>query len=287
MAFFLPSQITRVLYRLCGFKIGKNVTLPLFSFVYADAMLLGNDVEIRNFVFITVRKLSLGSNTIISFGAQIKGHKDFCTGDNCMVGAHCVVNCEENVSLGFYSGLGPRSTVYSHGSFLPVTRGYPAKFEPVIFDDYVWVGMGVKILPGVHIGSNSIINPGVVLHKNVRPNSLVQFSSEAFAHYDLGKLRRFNSKSNLFYLEKIIIDFINYLDVDFTHDKENFTFVINKKHTIHYKPSENIIEILFTKKKPVVYDLDNFVSGRSNHRLHAKFLFFLRRRFGLILRTRY
>jgi acetyltransferase-like isoleucine patch superfamily enzyme len=92
-----------------------------------------------------VRKLSIGDNSIISFGTQIKGEKSFSTKGNNFVGVHCLINCDEDVKLGFYSGLGPRCNVYSHGSFLPVIKGYPAKFETVVLEDYVWVGMAVTI----------------------------------------------------------------------------------------------------------------------------------------------
>ena len=71
----LPSSLSRLLYRLCGYHIGKNVKLPFLSYIYANEIEIGNDVDIRTFVFINVDKLTIGSNTIISVGTQIIGDK--------------------------------------------------------------------------------------------------------------------------------------------------------------------------------------------------------------------
>ena len=174
LCFVLPASPTRLLYRLCGHRIGRNVRIPALSFVHAEEMTIGNDVHIRRFVYISVRKLSLGANTIVSYGSQIKGEAGFSCQDNCFMGIHFLVHCLENVSLGFYSGLGPRSTVYTHGSFLPVTMGYPVRFAPVVMEDHVWIAMEVTVMPGAHIERNCIINPGGVVQGRIRENSIRQ-----------------------------------------------------------------------------------------------------------------
>jgi acetyltransferase-like isoleucine patch superfamily enzyme len=91
LAFGLPSPLTRWLFRLVGHRVGRNTKLPVFSFVYAERMELGNDVDIRPFVFISIATLTVGSNTIVSFGTQMKGEKGFHCGDNCFIGAHTII----------------------------------------------------------------------------------------------------------------------------------------------------------------------------------------------------
>ncbi|MCK5615891.1 hypothetical protein KAR91_79235 [Candidatus Pacearchaeota archaeon] len=283
----LPSFASRLLFKLLGHKIGKNSRLPIFSYIYADEIEIGNDVDIRPFVFIRVHKLSIGNNSIISFGSQIKGDKNFSTKGNNFIGAFCLINCEENVTFGFYSGIGPKSTVYTHGSFLPVTMGYPAKFEEVVLEDYVWVAMAVKILPGTHIESNCIINPGVVLKSRIKSNTLVEFKSAAFSQINLSKLQKFLQKSNSNQLPKIIEDFLTYNGIGYTHTETDNSFSAGDKYVFKYFPESNKIKLTCGKNKEITYDLENFCADYSKLKIHKKFLFFLRRRWGVTLRTNY
>jgi len=287
LSILLPSFVTCILFRLLGHKIGKNAKIPFLSYIYADEIKIGNDVDIRPLVFIRVNKLLIGNNSIISFGTQIKGEKTFFTKGNNFIGAHCLINCEEDVKIGFYSGFGPKCTVYTHGSFLPVTKGYPAKFEEVILEDYVWIAMAVTILPGTYIESNCIINPGVVLKSRIKSNTLIEFNPGVFRELDLGKLQKFFKKSNSYHHKIIISGFLSYCQMDYTHNEEDKSFSTVEKHVFKYFPEADIIELIYDKNKKITYDLGNFCVDYSRLRIHKKFLFFLRRRYGVILRINY
>ncbi|MFV1975181.1 MAG: hypothetical protein ACC651_05495 [Candidatus Scalindua sp.] len=287
LCLLLPSSITCMIFRLLGHKVGKNVKIPFLTYIYAKEIELGNDVDLRPFVFISVSKLSIGNNSIISFGTQIKGNKTFIAQDNSFMGVHCLINCDEDVKIGFYSGLGPRCTVYTHGSFLPVTKGYPAKFEKVVLEDYVWTGMAVTFLPGTYIESNCIISPGVVLSSRIKTNTLVKFNPSSFVEFDLQKLQRFSKKNNAYYHEEILRKFCQYHKMKYEHNKTNNSFVVEGKYTFEYFPDNNIIELQNYNSKKISYDLDNYYTDYSKLRIHKNFLFFLRRRFGLTLRTKY
>jgi Acetyltransferase (isoleucine patch superfamily) len=45
--------------------------------------------------------------------------------------------------------------------------------KPVVIEDNVWIGSGAIILPGVHIGTGSVIGAGSVVTKDVPPGSVV------------------------------------------------------------------------------------------------------------------
>ncbi len=287
ISFFLPSPCTLFLYRLCGYTIGRNTKLPIFSYIYANIIKLGNDVDIRPLVFINVNELVIGNNTIVSYGTQIKGEGNFLTKDNCFLGPHCIIHCEEDVQFGFYSGLGPRCTIYTHGSFLPVTQGYPAKFEKVIIEDYVWIAMSVCILSGAHIESNCIINPSVVIHSRIKSNSLVQVKPDIYTNMDIQKLCKFSRKSNQVYHERIITEFLTQCNATFEHNTGERIFNVKGSYYFSYDPKTNIITLSLSEKKKIAYDLDNFYVDYSTNKIHKAFLFFLRRKYGLTLRTRY
>jgi acetyltransferase-like isoleucine patch superfamily enzyme len=285
LCFFLPSAPTRFLYRLCGYHIGKHVMMPLFSYVYADEMTIGNDVDIRRFVYIHVHVLAVGASTIISYGNQIKGDASFTCGDNCFLGIHCLIHCAEDVTLGFYSGLGPRCTIYTHGSFLPVTMGYPAKFAPVVIDDYVWIAMEVTIMAGAHIEGNCIINPGIVIQGRVKSNSIVQLDPKQYAIHDLTRLQKINKKDAAFLHNQIISSFLDSQSASHQHDAGGSSYAIPGRYTFVSLPEKNCIELHIAGER-ISYDLGQFYADSSRRRIHRDFLSFIRLRHGITLRTR-
>ena len=212
--------------------------------------------------------------------------KKFITKDNCFIGPHCLIHCEEDVALGFYSGLGPRCTVYTHGSFLPVTRGYPSKFEPVVIEDFVWIGMVVTLLPGTYIESCCIINPGVTVNSRIKSNTLLQQNYEAYNKFDLSRLRKLSQKNNSYYHNQILTTYFSSLQVAFQRTNNTYT-VKNNKYIFTLFPDRNCIELKICNKKKITYDLEHFYTDECDDSLHEKFIFFLRRKYGLTLRTKY
>ncbi|MBN1569560.1 MAG: hypothetical protein JXA73_17075 [Acidobacteria bacterium] len=270
----LPSGPSRLLFRLAGHKIGKNCRLPVFSYVYAEQLELGNDVDIRPFVLINIPQCRIGSSSIVSYGTQIIGGKGFFTKDNCFIGPHCIIHCEENVSLGFYSGLGARCIVYSHGSFLPVTRGYPAKFAEIVIEDYVWIAVGVSFLPGAHVESNCIINAGVVVNSRIPSGTLLQYDAKQVQRLDLNKVTGFAKRSNQHYHKNIIDSFLSGRKLNSCRFESN--------------PESNTVSLYLPGKvQPLSYDFENYYCDNSSNKIHREFLAFLRLRYGINLRTRY
>jgi acetyltransferase-like isoleucine patch superfamily enzyme len=283
----LPSSPTRFLYRLCGWRIGRNVRIPVLSYVYADEISIGNDACVRRLVYIKVRKLSLGANTIISYGTQLKGKASLSCGDNSFFGVHCIIHCAEDVSLGYYSGLGPRCTIYTHGSFLPVTMGYPAKFAPVVIEDFVWIAMAVTIMPGAHIERNCIINPGVVVQGHVRSNSIIQQDTAQYQIHDLVRLQKLSRKSVPYYHEKIVSSFLESCSIPFRHEPDLLSHRLPNGRVFISCPEANSIELRLNDHTKIVYDLEHFYADPSRDSLHLAFLDHIRLHFGLTLRTRY
>ncbi len=285
LGFFLPSVLTRPLMRLAGHKVGKGTKLPFLSYICAEHMELGNDVDIRPLVFIDVNTLSLGSNTIVSYGAQIKGDRGFACGDNCMLGPHSTVHCEEDVRLGFYSCIGPRSMVYTHGSFLPVTLGYPALFAAVVLEDFVWIAMGVTLLPGAYVESNCIINPGVIVSGRVPTGTRLQLSRKAVQSIPHAKLIRFAKRSPAYYHQAIVRGFLQADNAHWTESDDHAVFSWGADRQFRSCAATNRIELWTGNTRTAVYDLERFRVTASRDTLHRRFLAHPRRRFGVTLRT--
>jgi carbonic anhydrase/acetyltransferase-like protein (isoleucine patch superfamily) len=287
LGLFLPSPLTRPLYRLVGHTVGRNTRLPFFAFVCAEQMELGNDVDIRPFVFILVKRLTLGSNTIVSFGTQIKGQAGFQAGDNCFVGAHVIIHCDEDVRFGFYSGVGPRSLIYTHGSFLPVTLGYPAVFASVVLEDFVWTAMGVLFLPGSHVESNCIVNPGVVISGRIPSGTRLQMSPQSVQRIEQTKLLQFSKRSRAYYHQSIIRGFLTAEGESWQEGGDGTVFRWGSSGEFRSIPSSHTFELWNGAEQVASYDLAGFRVTQARDRVHGRFLSYLRRRFGLTLRTTY
>ena len=78
-----------------------------------------------------------------------------------------MLNCSREIRMEYYSGIGPGSYLYTHGSGMPVTEGYRSVFGPIHIKSKVWVSMRCVIGPGVTIGDMSCLMPGTILVEHV------------------------------------------------------------------------------------------------------------------------
>ena len=134
---------------------------------------IGREAIIKFGTMINVRNFSLGKKSSIGFFTLVKGESDLLVGDACIIGPKCMINCSRQVILERYSGVGPGSYLYTHGSGMPVTEGYHAIFSPIHIKQKVWVNMHSTIGPGVTIGENTIILPGTILLESVGSKRMI------------------------------------------------------------------------------------------------------------------
>lgn len=108
---------------------------------------IGADSEIRNYCFLA-ESCKIGINTRIFQYTNIGA---WCVvGDNVYIGPRC-------------SLVNDRKLVYLREDFKP---------QPVIIKDYVRIGTGVIILPGVAIGKNAKIGAGSLVRKDIPEEEL-------------------------------------------------------------------------------------------------------------------
>lgn len=91
-------------------------------------------------------------------------------GDHSGIGIHATIGGK--CIIGNDVMMGPYCTIYTRNHRFDDTtrtmRGQGFQEEkPVVIGDDVWIGGHVIILPGVHVGSHSIIGAGAVVTKNV------------------------------------------------------------------------------------------------------------------------
>lgn len=177
IAFFLPSFLKITLWRCAGFKIGERVKIGMFSLIMVDDLELEDDVRIDSLTMIVfLKQFRLGQRSRIAYFSIIYGTGAFYAESCCLVSVQCLIECSPycSVTMKHYSCFGPRNTIYTHGIFLPMLRGFPSQKGDVFIDTYSWTGMSTTILPNTFIGKNTIIAPGAVLSGQVPDNAFIK-----------------------------------------------------------------------------------------------------------------
>ncbi len=122
--------------------------------------------------------LTLGARNIIYPCCVIRIEKGYMvTGDDVSFGPGCqIYEPRGGLEIGNHCMIGG-GTLISGVNHSYAQTGIPMRNQPpiaqsVIIEDDVWIGMGVKLLPGVRIGTGSIIGAGSVVTKNIPPYSV-------------------------------------------------------------------------------------------------------------------
>ena len=102
------------------------------------------------------------------YGSHIKVGKNFFANYNCSIIDVAPVTIGDNCQLA------PNVAIYTAGHPLhPVSRNSMYEYGiAVTIGDNVWIGGNTVVLPGIHIGSNTVIGAGSVVTKDIPDWSL-------------------------------------------------------------------------------------------------------------------
>ncbi len=89
------------------------------------------------------------------------------------IGSNCgfsgtVIGCAQHIKIGNNVRCGANTMITDSDWHSEDPR--TGNDKPVIIDDNVWLGYGVKVLKGVHIGENTLIGAGSVVTKDIPAN---------------------------------------------------------------------------------------------------------------------
>jgi len=160
-------------------SFGKNINVDVRGiFAIGNRSRLGNSVEIVG------NNVSFGSDLYHSEGLNIGGGghtnptANFTMGDRCTIHNN-YINLAEEVVVGDDVGFSLDVSIQTHGYWLSVLEGYPAKFAGVSIDDGVIVGFRSVILMGVTIAKNIVIGSCSVVTKNLTETSAIYVGNPA------------------------------------------------------------------------------------------------------------
>lgn len=191
----LPSRIQRRLYQRRGYRIANDVHLSLGVVIEADevdigsgvsigfgtvirgrTLRIGRRVDIGSFCFFEGRDMTIGDDTVIReqvfVGGPLFPESSLEIGKRVRVFQTCFLNPSKPLRIGNETGVGGRSSIFTHGSWQSAIEGYPVAFEPVTIGENVWLPWHVFILPGVVIGDNATIGAGSVVNRSIPAGTL-------------------------------------------------------------------------------------------------------------------
>lgn len=162
----------------------------------SPAAVIGHDhLELGRNVFlgdrVTIFKAHQGGTVKLGRGAQLYGDITIETGLGGSVEIGAQTHIQPRCQFSAYQAsikIGSRVDIATNCSFYPYNheieadktireQGLTSKGDIIIEDD-VWIGCGVIVLDGVHIGQGAVIGAGAVVTKNI-PDYAVAFGNPA------------------------------------------------------------------------------------------------------------
>jgi UDP-2-acetamido-3-amino-2,3-dideoxy-glucuronate N-acetyltransferase len=106
-----------------------------------------------------------------SIGERCTVHSHVWIGNNVVVGDDCKIQAfsflPDGVELGDHVFIGPRVT-FTNDKYPP-----SPEWRPTVVGDWVSIGAGAVILPGIKIGAHAMIGAGAVVTKDVPIGAVV------------------------------------------------------------------------------------------------------------------
>jgi galactoside O-acetyltransferase len=137
--------------------ISEGVILDGRSPNRTNAIVLGDDVMLSNYVMLSTKDGMLQIGNHVGIGAQTIVHSAY--------------DCP--VSIGNETAVGPRCYIVGGGNYrtdrsdIPIWRQGIEPDGGCTIHDNVWIGAGATILGGVTVGSGGIIAAGAVVTRDV------------------------------------------------------------------------------------------------------------------------
>ena len=120
---------------------------------------------------------TFGKNTYIGSGVVLKCCNKISVGQNLSIHDGCYIDASGSLTIGDEVSIAHHTSILTFNHTW-VDTSQPIKYNPVelssvVIEDDVWIGCGVRIMPGVTIGKRSVIAAGSVVTKDVAAGTMV------------------------------------------------------------------------------------------------------------------
>jgi acetyltransferase-like isoleucine patch superfamily enzyme len=127
--------------------------------------------SIRRF-FYQLAGIKLGKGSTIHMWANFFNPKNIIIGDDTIIGNHAFLDGRDILKIGNHVDIASEVLIYNSEHDI-YDDGMTAKNEPVIIEDYVFIGPRVIILPGIKIGKGAVIAASAVVTHDVPDGKIV------------------------------------------------------------------------------------------------------------------
>lgn len=132
-------------------------------------------------LFNKIRTSLAGNFLKIGSDCKIQPRVNFGDGNDIEIGHHCMINEDvyiQKAIIGNYVMIAPNVALYATSHVfedldIPMVLQGKTREEACIIEDNVWIGRNAVVMPGIRIGSGSIVGSGAVVTKNIEQNSIV------------------------------------------------------------------------------------------------------------------
>lgn len=132
---------------------------------------IGSDITVHGKIFLWNPHMSLGSKINVYSGAVFWGPGEIIIGDEVEIGFNSIIYSSKQVIIGNKVSIAAHCYIIdsNHGikRELPIQDQVAVTKGPVIIEDDIWLGAGVKILSGVHIGKGAVIGAQSLVNNDI------------------------------------------------------------------------------------------------------------------------
>ena len=158
--------------------IFRFLPLLIHSFIWSLVTVFSGPVAVLlRYLSFSARAGRFSKNSYIGTHVVLKNIKNMQVGENFSLHDFCYVDAVGGIRIGNNVSIAHGSSLVSFNhtwddAALPIKYN-PVKIAPIIIEDDVWIGCGVRIMPGITIGQRSIVAAGSVVVKDVPANAIV------------------------------------------------------------------------------------------------------------------
>jgi len=131
---------------------------------------------IRNLYYRKIMRIFIGKKTSLHLNVYIEGinplKKRLEIGKTTSIGRNSYLDARGKLIIGNNVSISPNVKIITAQHDLN-SNNFKYISSPIKIEDYVWIGTGAIILPGVTLGKGAVICAGSVVTKNVEEYSVV------------------------------------------------------------------------------------------------------------------
>lgn len=123
-------------------------------------------------IFYYLAGIKIGKGSSVHMGARFYNPSNITIGEDTIIGEYAVLDGRAALTIGNHVDLASEVMIYNahHDIHDPLFRHV---LQPVVIEDYVFIGPRAIILPGVTIGKGAVVAAGAVVTKDVGEREIV------------------------------------------------------------------------------------------------------------------